>query len=168
MWPVSTETAENQALNSKAQSQFDRRTQKSKLTGNAPVRSLFQAMTVSHLTELSSHILQDIGRRIIEKRLKSWEVGAFLDDILYGLFTLWKYKAKWMDILASQVSYFSNLTRKWVSHRCFIFKQFSAEPSPRRPFFKGLKIRYSGYLSLFLNAEGLFWLVSSVLPIVFC
>lgn len=49
---------------------------------------------VSYLTELTKNVFQDIGRRIIQKWLKGWEVGAFLKNILYGFFTLLKNKAK--------------------------------------------------------------------------
>lgn len=49
---------------------------------------------VSYLTELTNNMFQDIGRRIIQKWLEGWEVGAFLKNILYGFFTLLKNKAK--------------------------------------------------------------------------
>ena len=47
-----------------------------------------------YLTELPNNMFQDIGRCVVQERLKGWEVGAFLKDILYGFFTLLKYKAK--------------------------------------------------------------------------
>lgn len=39
---------------------------------------LFQAKSTSYLTELPDHVLQNVGRSIIQKRLEGWQIGAFL------------------------------------------------------------------------------------------
>lgn len=51
-------------------------------------------------------MFQDIRRRIVQKRLKGWKVGALLKDILYGFFTLLKYKANAYEILTVHILYY--------------------------------------------------------------
>lgn len=126
MLPVSIEIEESWDLNSKTQTKFyrSRKTSWQIISFSSLIPGYD---SISYLAELSGHILQDIGRCIIEKRLESWEVGAFLYDILYGPFTLLKYKAERIQSLAIHVSYSWILKMKSVSCSCFICKEFSEE-----------------------------------------
>lgn len=125
-YPMPIEIEESWDLNIKTQAKFyrSRKTISQIISFSSPFPG---CDSISYLAELSGHILQDIGRCIIEKRLEGWEVGAFLYDVLYGPFTLVKYKAECIQRLAIHVSYSWFLKVKSVSCSCFICKEFSED-----------------------------------------
>lgn len=174
MLPVSFEIEESWDLNSKTQTKFYRSRKTSwQITSFS---SLFPGYdSISYLAELSGHILQDIGRCIIEKRLESWEVGAFLYDILYGPFTLLKYKAERIQSLAIHVSSHIPEFWKWnqflavVSFVKSFLKNFTAEPSPQPCISYVLSQICRVQFPKLPTAKELLWLaLLSLLSVVFC